>query len=106
MRNTEGISSFLYRASIHIEDEIYVYTTEFDSMVHPFELDDAERYIVQMVENSKKYRKVFADRLRTLANRIESGDCRLRGYIADYDSYDYDGDDVVDVDWNKELSKK
>lgn len=106
MRNTKGISAFLYRAPIYIEDEIYVYTTGFDSMVHPFELDDAESYIVQMVENSEKYRKVFADRLRSLANRIESGDCRLGGYIADYDSYDYEGYGVIDIDWNKELSKK
>lgn len=106
MRKNKGISAFLYRAPIYIEGEIYIYTTEFDSMVHPFELDDAERYITQMVENSPKYRKVFADRLRTLANRIESGDCRLGGYIADYDSYDYEGDGVIDIDWNKELSKK
>lgn len=106
MRNTEGISAFLYRAPIYIENEIYIYTTDFDSMVHPFELDDAESYIVQMVENSEKHRKLFADRLRTLANRIENGDCRLGGYIADYDSYDYKGDDVIDIDWNKELSKK
>lgn len=106
MRNTKEVSAFLYRAPIYIKDEIYVYTTEFDSMVYPFELKDAERYITQMVENSPKYRSVFADRLRTLANRIESGECRLGGYIADYDSYDYKGDDVIDIDWNKELSKK
>ena len=106
MENTKGTSVFLYRAPIYIEDEIYVYTTEFDSMIHPFELENAERYITQMVENSPKYRRVFADRLRSLADRIESGDCRLGGYIADYDSYDYEGDDVIDIDWNKELSKK
>lgn len=106
MRNTKGISAFLYRAPIYVEGDIYIYTTEFDSMIHPFELDDAERYIVQMVENSEKHRKFFADRLRTLANRIESGDCRLGGYIADYDSYNYEGNDVIDIDWNKELSKE
>lgn len=106
MRKNKGVSVFLYRASIHLDNETYIRTTEFDSMIHPFELDDAESYIVQMVENSEKYRKLFADSLRTLANRIESGDCQLRGYIADCDSYEYEGDDVIDIDWNKELSKK
>ena len=106
--NMEGteISVFRYRTDVGIEIEEFIRTTYFDGMkfwkMGDLTLDDAERHAVEIMENYQWYRNNIAYELRKLADKIESGEQKLNGYITDYDSYTvYNLTDVVKVDWDK-----
>lgn len=105
MEGTEA-SVFRYRTNVGIEIEEFLRTTYFDSMkfwkMGDLTLDDAERHAVGIIENCQWYRNKIAYELRKLADKIESGEQKLNGYIADYDSYTvYNPTNVIKVDWDK-----
>jgi hypothetical protein len=105
MEGTEA-SVFRYRTNVGIEVEEFLRTTYFDGMKFwkrgDLNLDDAERHAVGIIENCQWHRNKIAYELRKLADKIESGEQKLNGYIADYDSYTvYNPTNVVKVDWDK-----
>ena len=110
------ISKFTYRTGMAFDVELNIHTTPLDRIVarHTIDLDDAEEYIVNMVQHSPVYRKIIADRLRELADEVENTpfpSCVLNGYITDYDGYDIDDEiyDIHEIDWSEaelEMLKK
>jgi hypothetical protein len=105
MEGTEA-SVFRYRTNVGIEVEEFLRTTYFDGMkfwkMGDLTLDDAERHAVGIIENCQWHRNKIAYELRKLADKIESGEQKLNGYIADYDSYTvYNPTNVINVDWDK-----
>ena len=53
-------------------------------------------------ENDKEFKSIIANQLHKLANAIETGEKKLRGYICDYDSYPvYSLNGVIKIDWHK-----
>ena len=105
MNKTE-VSAFRYRTSIGLEIEEIFRTTYFDGMDFWREgdltLDDAERHVVSIIENDKEFKTIIANQLHELANAIETGEKKLRGYICDYDSYPvYSLNGVIKIDWHK-----
>ena len=110
MEGTE-VSVFNYRTNVGIEVEEVLRTTYFNGMkfwkMDDLTLDDAERHAVEIIENCQWCRNKIAYELRKLADKIESGEQKLNGYIADYDSYTvYNLTDVVNVDWDKLSEEK
>lgn len=105
------ISKFTYRTGMAFDVELNIHTTPLDRIVarHTIDLDDAEKYVVNMVQNSPEYRKIIADKLRELADEVENTPFPsrvLNGYITDYDGYDIDDEiyDIHEIDWSeKEL---
>ena len=110
------ISKFQYRTGMAFDVELEILTSPLDRIVarHGIELDDAEEYIVNMVQHSPEYRKMIADKFRELADEIENTPfptCVINGYISDYDGYDVDDEiyKVHDIDWHEaeiEMMKK
>lgn len=104
--NEIEVSTFRYRTCIGLDIEEIFRTTYFDGMDFWREgdltLDDAERHVVSIIENDKEFRTIIANQLHELANAIETGEEKLRGYICDYDSYPvYDLNGVIKIDWFK-----
>ena len=110
------ISNFTYRTGMAFDVELNINTTPLDRIVagHTIDLDDAEEYIVNMVQHSPEYRKIIADRLRELADEVENTPFPtivMNGYIIDYDGYDVDDEicDIHEIDWSEaelEMLKK
>lgn len=110
------ISKFTYRTGMAFDVELNIHTTPLDRIVtgHTIDLDNAEEYIVNMVQHSPEYRKIIADRLRELADEVENTPfptCVMNGYITDYDGYDVDDEicNIHEIDWNEaelEMLKK
>lgn len=102
------VSRFIYRTGISHDVEFNIYTTPIDGIVarHSIDLDDAEQYIVNMVQNSPEYRKIIADSFRKIADKIENlpnPNYFINGYISDYDGYEIDDEifKVHEIDWDE-----
>lgn len=92
---------FKYRPCIDIDFDHYVFTAPIDCTKHKVSLDDAENYIVNVVEGDRRFRLELANHLRKIADKIENGDYELNGYIADYDGYPImDDTPMYDFDWD------
>lgn len=96
---------FIYSPIIDIPNlELYIYTNPIhgDNGIENMDisLDDAERKVCQIVENSPFYRKIIATRIRKYADAIERGE--MRGYISDYDGYPAPLNARIEqIDWNQ-----
>ena len=96
---------FTYCPIIDIPNlELYIHTNPIhgDSGIENMDisLDDAERKVCQIVENSPFYRKIIATRIRKYADAIERGE--MRGYISDYDGYPAPFNAKIEqIDWKQ-----
>ena len=100
---------FTYCPIIDIPNlKVYIHTNPIhgDSGIENMDisLDDAERKVCQIVENSPFYRKIIATRIREYADAIERGE--MRGYISDYDEYPVQLHTKIEqIDW-KQIKRK
>ena len=96
---------FVYHPVIDIPNlDLYIHTNPMygDSGIENMDisLEDAERKVCQIVENSPFYRNIITARIREYANAIERGE--MRGYISDIDRYPVSLDTKIEqIDWNQ-----
>ena len=96
---------WIYHPIIDIPNlNLHIYTNPMhgDSGIENMDisLEDAERKVCQIVENSPFYRNIIAAHIREYANAIERGE--MEGYISDIDGYPVPLDTKIEqIDWNQ-----
>lgn len=92
------LDTFKYRANVDIDFETTVFTTPMDDNIS---LENAEYYITYLTEHDSKIRNRIANKLRKIADEIETGLYDLNGFIADLDGSEYYEDQFPykEFDW-------
>ena len=92
------LDTFKYRANVDIDFETTVFTTPMDDNIS---LEDAEYYITYLTEHDNKVRTEIANKLRKIADEIETRLYDLNGFIADLDGSEYYEDQFPykEIDW-------
>ena len=92
------LDTFRYRTNIDVNFETTIFTTPMNDEIS---LEDAEYYITYITEHDSEIRNRIANKLRKIADEIETGRYVLNGFIADLDGSEFYKDQFPykEIDW-------
>ena len=106
LRNMSKVSTFWLHPDIDFDIDFPINTTLLEEN-NEYTIGNAFNLIAVVANTSVKYREIVADKLRDIADDIESGDIPLNAFAYAYDETDTISDsDIENMDWSQIEDKK